>query len=105
MFIPTEKIAVGIVTISTLVAALGNSKTRKRIQNLITKPHWIIGIIIIICFSLYIEYISRDTIEEKQKKNDALKKAMIALIIAIFAELSLTIVPFWLVFIFSYYIE
>ena len=60
----------------------------------------------IIAFILYITYNTQyDNSEESKKVKTALKKAILAFIIAIFAEMGLTIAPFWLVFVLSYYLE
>ena len=60
----------------------------------------------IICFIIYIEYFTHDNdSEDSRKLKIALKKSIITLIISIFSELGLTIAPFGLVFVLSYYME
>ena len=57
-------------------------------------------------YYVYIMYSTADDDSEEAKKTqEALKKAIIAFIIALFAELGLTIAPFWWVFVLAYYME
>ena len=55
---------------------------------------------------MYIVYtIRNDNSDDSRRLKEALKKALLAFIIALFAEVGLTIAPFWLVFTLAYYMD
>ena len=73
---------------------------------LLTNKKWLINFIFIILWSVYILSLDNpQNSEEVMNLKKSVKKAIIALIIALFAFLDLTIAPFWLVFTFAYYSE
>ena len=75
-------------------------------NKLLSKISLIINLLLIIGFIVYIIYSTKDDDSDDAKKTqEALKKAIIAFIIALFAELGLTIAPFWWVFVLAYYME
>ena len=90
----------------TLRAIYKSNKAVKTIKQLFSNKRWVINFITVLSFIVYIVYVtSNDNSEESQKLKTSLKKAILALLIAIFAELGLTIAPFWLVFVSAYYLE
>lgn len=96
-------LAVLFLTIGT---GYKSQRTRDKVLELIGTPSWIINIIIIILFIVYKNHEMRwDTSEEAMKTKGAMKKAIIAFLIAILAELGLTITPFWVVFVAAYYLD
>lgn len=85
-------------------------KKQKAILKLVYNKFWLVNAIIIIIFYIFINITSYLQKEDKKKKNrnklrDASHKAMVAFIIAVFASLDITIVPFWFVFSFAYFTE
>ena len=92
--------------ILTLRAGFQSKKARNNIMELLSEKSWIINVLLIIGFIVYIIYSTKDDDSDDAKKTqEALKKAIIAFIIALFAELGLTIAPFWWVFVLAYYME
>ena len=90
----------------TLRAIYKSKKATNSIKELISNKRWLVNFSMIIAFTIYIIYSTHyDESEESQKVKSALNKAILAFIIAIFAEMGLTIAPFWLVFVLSYYLE
>lgn len=95
-----------LITLGTIVSELKSKKTRNKLFKLIINPEWFINIMVIIVFIGYILYITSEQKTDREKNIiRSLKKAIIALIIAIYAHVGLVIIPFWLVFILSYYME
>ena len=83
-----------------------SERSKNKIIELITTKRWIVNMLIVILFCFYILYTTKyDTTKDAIAVKDALKKGIIALIIAQLAELGLTITPFWLVFVVAYYLE
>ena len=96
---------IGLI-IMTIRAGLKNTKTRHRALELFTNSRWIINIIIIVLFVSWTYHETRyDSTDEANRTIEALKQAIVALNIAILAEVGLTITPFWLVFMVAYYLE
>ena len=101
-----------LVTLLTIRAAFKSSHSRNKLYELFTNWKWIINFLILILFSIYI-YIETKNNNIKDKKvindnnltRDSLKKALFGFMIAIFAELGLTIAPFWIIFTTSYYLS
>ena len=102
----TKLIALITVAILTLRAGFQSPKARENLMELLSKKKWVINLLLIIGFIAYIIYSTKDDDSEEAKKTqEALKKAIMAFIIALFAELGLTIAPFWWVFVLAYYME
>ena len=99
-------IALVATAILTLRAGFHSKKARNNIMELLSKKSWLVNLLLIIGFIVYIIYSTKDNDSDDAKKTqEALKKAIIAFIIALFAELGLTIAPFWWVFVLAYYME
>jgi hypothetical protein len=95
-----------IVIILSLVIGLNHNHSKVKMKEIVTRPSWIIGMTIIIIFILYILFTAKHLGKfEKNRVLESLKKAIIAIIIAFCAESSLTISPFWIVFVISYFME
>ena len=62
---------------------------------------WLINFALMIAFGVYITSAS----DGDSKVKEALKKAVLAFIIAVLAHLRMTIAPFWIVFVLAYYLE
>ena len=98
--------AIIAVALFTLMVSFKSDKKREKIMELINNRNLLINLVIIICFIVYTEVSTYNNKSDESKKiKSALKKAIIALIIAVFAEIGLTIAPFWLVFVLAYYME
>ena len=90
----------------TLRAGFKSKKARSKLEELITNKRWLVNFVIIMVFVGYIVYVTKnDNSDDAEKTKDALKKALLAFMIALFAEFGLTIAPFWLVFTLAYYME
>jgi len=90
----------------TLRAGFKSKKARSKLEELVTNKRWLINFIIIMVFVGYIVYVTKnDNSDDAEKTKEALKKALLAFMIALFAEFGLTIAPFWLVFTLAYYME
>ena len=73
----------------------------KSFKNMFRNQSWYWNFVLIIFFSIYVLLYG----QQKEIVKGAVKKAIIAFIIAIFSELHLTIAPFWLVFLVAYFFE
>jgi len=94
------------VLIGTIRAAMSSERARDKAYELITTRRWWMNMIYVILFCVYIMHTTKyDTTKEATQVKEALKKAIIALVIANLAELGLTITPFWLVFVVAFYLE
>lgn len=92
------------VILVTIRAALRSKKARKSLKEILTSKSWLIQLFIIICFTVWTVYEHKD-IDNEDSKNyiESIKRALVGFFIAIFAELGLTIAPFWFIFVLSYY--
>jgi len=101
-----RNIALIITVLLTLRAGFKSKKARNKLLELIENKRWLINFGVIIVFIGYIVYTVRnDNSDDSRKLKEALKKALLAFIIALFAEIGLTIAPFWLVFTLAYYMD
>ena len=85
-----------LVVVITLYKAYQQGKL-KLLKKLFTNASWVINLAIVIIFSSYMIHTSGNDLNGKRIK-DAIKKGILALIVAIIAQLDLTIAPFWIVF-------
>lgn len=100
--------AITILTVVTVFFAYRKKSARQTLYELIRNPVWTINLIIILCFIAYIHFIELPSIKDDEKKEkvaESMKRAIVALIIAILAQLDLSLAPFWVVFTFSYYMH
>lgn len=100
-------IIVIIIVLITLNAGYSKPRSRRIFIELIYNKRWLINMLFIIIFIIYIIYIIKS---DKHHDNniklvESLEKAIIALIIGLFAELGLTIAPFWLIFALAYFMD
>ncbi len=84
------------VTLLTARVIIKENK-HKEILKLFKKTSWVVNLVIVIGFSIYMVNTAGND-EEGQKIKDAVKKGILAFIIAMLAHLELTIAPFWIVF-------
>tara|TARA_B100001741_G_scaffold274500_1_gene244264 strand:+ start:176 stop:505 length:330 start_codon:yes stop_codon:yes gene_type:complete len=100
--------AVTVLTVLTVFFGYRKKSARIKLYELIKNPVWMINFIVIMCFIAYIHFIELPNIKDNEKKErlaESMKRAIIALIIAVLAELNLSIAPFWVVFVFSYFMH
>jgi len=100
--------AITLLAVLTVFFAYRKKSARQTLYELIRNPVWMINFIVILCFIAYIHLIELPNIKDDEKKEklaESMKRAVIALIIAILAELNLSIAPFWVVFVFSYFMH
>ena len=90
----------------TIRTSYKSQRAREKVLELIGTPSWIINLIIMVLFIVWISHETKwDTSKEAMRTKEAMKKAIIAFIIAILSEFGLTIAPFWVVFVAAYYLE
>ena len=90
-------IAVSILTLLTVFFGYRKKSALMKLYELIRNPVWMINFIVILCFIAYIHFIELPNIKDDEKKEklaESMKRAVIALIIAVLAELNLSIAPF-----------
>ena len=107
--------AVILLTLVITIGVIYNSGKTHKVIELFKKKTWVMGFIFVIIFSAYIlsikgkvdifgkEVFSKE--EDVVKTKTSVKKGIIAFIIALYAEIGLTIAPFWTVFVASYFLD
>ena len=91
-----------------LSLVLADEEKINLLVKLVFNKIWIINSLIILSFFIFVHIsfiINNEDTKHKNKLKDAVNKAMIAFIIAVFASLDMTIIPFWFVFSFAYNTE
>jgi|UniRef100_A0A6C0IPR1 magnesium-transporting ATPase (P-type) len=103
-----KTIALTTVVAITFLAGYRKKSSREALKSLVSNKFWVINMLIIVCFILYVHYIELPETEDKEKRKkiiDSIKKGFLALVVAVLAEIHLTIAPFWVVYAFSYYMH
>ena len=90
-----------IATLFMVFHAIYRADRFHEVTALLYNPRWLINFAIVIIFGLYVTTASH----ENHRVKNALKKGILAFIIAVLAHLKMTIAPFWIVFVLSYYLE
>lgn len=93
-----------IILIITIIVVYKSQIKRKRLKFLVSSNEFRIGSIIIIIFLFVVKFYKKET-DEMKKINRSSNIALIALLVALLAYLELTIIPFWLIFLTSYYLH
>ena len=94
---------VGFVSITGSIIYF-RQKMRERFLKLISQKLFLLSLLSVCIFSYYI--LSSDEDDKQMKRlKEATKTALIGFIIAILSYLELTIAPFWILFLFSYYLD
>ena len=91
-----------VVLIVALLIELSPGSLRL-IRNDFRNTSWLFGVLLIILFSLGVNFYRTQNDEHKERLIESLKKAIMAFIIAYLAHLDFTLVPFWLVFIVAFF--
>lgn len=100
--------AITVLTVLTVFFGYRKKSARDKLYELFTTKVWVINFMIIMCFIAYVHFIELPSIKDDEKKEkiaESVKRGLIALLIAMMAELKLSIAPFWIVFVFSYYMH
>ena len=89
-----EKI-IAITVLTVLIVFFGYRKksSRDALYRLVSNPVWSINFLVVMCFLAYIHFIELPNIKDAEKKEklaESIKRAVIALIIAILAELNIS---------------
>ena len=98
-------IGLSFFTLLSLVTIFNKKETTYKLYNLLSNHNFLISLVISI---LLLVYITKIPIKDKKNKNKIKKvtnSAIIAFIIALLAYLDLTIAPFWVIWIASYYLD
>ena len=101
-------IAISVLTVLIVFFGYRKKSSRDALYQLVTNPVWSINFVVIMCFIAYIHFIELPNIKDDEKKEkiaESIKRAVIALIIAVLAELNLSLASFWVVFVFSYFMH
>lgn len=91
------------VTGVTIFKIISDVEKREKVLKLITSKSWGINLLLIIVFAYY-GLTNKEGTKDSEKYKDAIKTGILGVIIAILAYLDLTIAPFWIIFVSSYYI-
>lgn len=90
-----------IITIGFIVT---HKERRNKVMSYLKNPIFVIHFIVITVFSIMTLSLDANNNEIKRRQ-ESVKHALAALIIAIMAALDMKLGPFWLVFIISYYLH
>ena len=108
-----EKIIIVLaVSLLTMHAGYHSEKARKKTIELLNNKRWLINMLGIVIFTIYLYYslsdhtkLSEEELKNRERLMEAYKRGLVALLIAILAEVGLTIAPFWIIFTLSYYMQ
>jgi len=93
-----------IFAIITITFIIFKKEARKKVISYLKNPVFVIHFLIILAFSIITLSLEANN-EEIKRRQESIKHALAALIIAIMAALDMKLGPFWLVFITSYYLH
>ena len=100
--------------VPSLISVINTPMRKSLLKELTTNKKWMINFVVIILFTAVIYYLNhhsktmKHTKEEKkelEKHIEAIKKALLALVIALLVHFRLSIAPFWIVFFLAYYFD
>lgn len=97
-------IASTIFAVITIVFIVTHKERRNKVMSYLKNPIFVVHFIIISVFSIMTLSLDANNNEIKRRQ-ESVKHALAALIIAILAALDMKLGPFWLVFIISYYLH
>jgi hypothetical protein len=96
------------LTIGRIVGFFGDDNAKKKAMNLFNRRSFLFSIILILCWSIFIlgiggaKYLTQDK-EVYNSYVDATKKAILAIIVAVFAKMDLVIPVFWFIWLMAFY--
>jgi hypothetical protein len=96
-------LSITIFTVLTILNIL--YKRLHMIKELLRDKFFILNICTIILFCIYVINFSNENNKRREIEIDAIKKAILAIIIATFAYLDMIVGSFWLVYIIAYYLK
>lgn len=99
-----------IISIITFLSLTFTALIKKNklilLKELLSDKGFIINVLFITLFCFYVIYYSSEKNKERRTMEiDAIKKAILAMIIATFAYLDMIIASFWVVFIVAFYLK
>ena len=98
-------IGLSFFTLLSLVTIFNKKETTYKLFNLVNNQNFLISLVISILLLIYITKIPLKDKENKTKIKKVTNSAIVAFIIALLAYLDLTIAPFWVIWITSYYLN
>ncbi len=99
-----------VITLARLMGVWGDLGPLKKLRHILSFPGFIIGFIIATIWSIFIlgfggaKYLTDDDVTYNSYI-EATKKAILAIIISLFAKLELIIPVFWLVWLTAFYLQ
>ncbi len=93
-----------VVALITFLKIWFDKNKRDKLYKVVSSRSWVINLIIIIGFSYYGLKILNDTSEDTSNLKSSIKTALLGMIIAFMAYFDLTLAPFWILFVSSYYL-
>lgn len=98
-------IGLSFFTLLSLVTIFNKKETTYKLFNLVNNRNFLISLVISILLLIYITKIPLKDKENKTKIKKVTNSAIVAFIIALLAYLDLTIAPFWVIWVTSYYLN
>ena len=98
-------IGLSCFTFLSLITIFNKKETTYKLYNLVNNQNFLISLCVSIALLIYIYKIPLKDKKNKKKIKDVTNSAIVAFIIAILAYLDLTIAPFWVIWITSYYLN
>ena len=98
-------IGLSCFTLLSLITIFNKKETTYKLYNLINNTNFLISLVISILLLIYITKIPFKDKRNLNKIKKVTNNAVVAFIIALLAYLDLTIAPFWIVWITSYYLD
>jgi hypothetical protein len=93
-----------LFTIITIGFIVYNKERRNKVMSYLKNPIFVVHFIVIVAFSITTLSLDAKN-KEIERRQESVKHALAALIIAIMAALDMKLGPFWLVFIVSYWLH
>ena len=98
-------IGLSFFTLLSLVTIFNKKENINKLYNLLNNQNFLISLFISIALLIYIYKIPFKNKQNKIKIKKVTNSAIVAFIIALLAYLDLTIAPFWVIWITSYYLD
>ena len=98
-------IGLSFFTLLSLVTIFNKKETTYKLYNLVNNQNFLISLFISIALLIYIYKIPFKDKQNSIKIKKVTNSAIVAFIIALLAYLDLTIAPFWVIWITSYYLD
>lgn len=96
--------AVSVAVITSIKIFWDNNK-RKKVIGLLTSKPFLMNMLFIFSFVYYVFNIDDEDEKEIIKLKNAIRTALLGLIIAFMAYIDMVLAPFWIIFVASYYFD